>query len=80
MLRRCSSRCQQFCAGFLVERFISVRNCDCIDGCLSLSILEVVGEGLIIVLRSPAAIAAGHCREDADAARLVAGAKENDHV
>ena len=74
--------CQPLDAGFPDEPLTGVRGRDRIDGCLSLSLVEVMGEALIIILRSPAAIDAGRCREDAAAIRLVAGVggEENDHV
>ena len=74
--------CQPLDAGFPAEPLTGVRSRDRIDGCLSLSLVEVMGEALIIILRSPAAIDAGRCREDAAAIRLVAGVggEENDNV
>ena len=74
--------CQPLDAGFPADRLTGTRSRDHIAGCLSLSLGEVASEAVIIVLRSLAAIDAGHCCEDAATIRLVAGVggEENAHV
>ena len=82
MFKRHSSRRRPLDTGFLTPRLAGARSYDRIAGYFSSSILEVADETLVTILRSLVAIDAGHWREGAVSACLVAGvgAEENDHV
>ena len=82
MFKRYSSRRRPLDTGLLTPQLTGARSYDRIAGYFFSSLLEVVSETLITILRFLAAIDAGHRSEGTVSTRLVAGvgAEENDHV
>ena len=66
--------------GFLTPPLAGVRSGGCIDGQFSSATPEVAGDAPIASPLFPRFRRCDHWRSDADAVRIVAGAKENDHV